>query len=107
MTASGKRKRRIAFVTILFLILCYLYFFGSHGFFALRKLENCIDSLKVVDDSLARELKDTEAKIKQLQAQNPEVIDEEARRLGMAKSCEELIIIQVESSMERKKQKKN
>jgi cell division protein FtsB len=100
MSTSGKRKRRLTFFILAFLILCYLYFFGSHGYFALRKLEHRSDSLKIVEDSLIRELENIETKIKQVQAQNPEVIDEEARRLGMAKSSEELIIVQIDSSME-------
>jgi cell division protein FtsB len=83
-----------------------MYFFGSHGFFALRKLDHRIDSLQVVADSLIQEREETEARIKQVQVQNPEIIDEEARRLGMAKAGEELIIVQIDSSMELRKNEK-
>jgi hypothetical protein len=41
-----------------------------------------------------------------VQFQNPEIIDEEARRLGMAKAGEELIIVQIDSSMELRKNEK-
>jgi cell division protein FtsB len=97
LKSRGKKRRLIVFLLVV-VILSYMYFFGKHGYFALKKMQRREDSLQVVQDSLMRELDSLQKSILWLKSNEPDIIEKEARRLGMAKTGEELIIVQVDSS---------
>ena len=91
-------KGRLIITIIVVIILGYSYFFSKHGYFALKRMEHKADSLMMLLDSLAKKLEEINKKIELLEKGDPEIIEKEARDLGMAKEGEELMIIQVDSS---------
>lgn len=97
-----KKKTRnigklILFIVIV-IILVYLYFFGNHGYFALKRLENKADSLQTLNDSLETDFKKLQSRLDLLEKNDPRVIEEEARKLGLAGENEGMIIVQVDST---------
>ena len=92
-----KWGRLLLLLTIVLLLAC-LYFFSKHGYFALRRMQEKADSLAVMKDSLEIKLEELNLRIELLLQNDPETIEAEARRLGLAKPGEEVIIIQVDSS---------
>jgi len=93
-----KKIGKLIFIVLILVTLLYLYFFGNHGYFALRRMENKADSLKALNDSLEVNLKELQARLDLLEKNDPQVIEEEARKLGLAGEEEGMIIVQVDSS---------
>jgi cell division protein FtsB len=93
-----KKIGKLIFIVLILVTLLYLYFFGNHGYFALRRMENKADSLKALNDSLEVNLKELQARLDLLEKNDPQVIEEEARKLGLAGEDEGMIIVQVDSS---------
>lgn len=98
MKKKPKKIGKLIFIVLILVTLLYLYFFGNHGYFALRRMENKADSLKALNDSLEVNLKELQARLDLLEKNDPQVIEEEARKLGLAGEEEGMIIVQVDSS---------
>lgn len=98
MAKSPRKKGKPLLYAAAAVILALMYFFGDHGYVALRKMQRQADSLAVQADSLSRELEKTKDEIKMLERGEDLIIESEARELGLTKEGEEVIIIQIDST---------
>ena len=93
------RKVWIIAALVLVLVLSYFYFFGTHGVATLHRMQARADSLSTMRDSLAIEYQTMIQRIEELEKGNPEMIEDEARNLNLVHPGEEMIIINIDSTL--------
>jgi len=98
MALRISKKGKVLLAVIAAVAFALYYLFGERGLTSLHGLKQQEDSLATMRDSLQVEYENLQKRLKHLQLQNPETIEEEARNLNMAKPEEELIILQIDSS---------
>ena len=83
---------------VIAVVIIYLFFYGKSGYEDLRRVRREVGNLQTLQDSLKSEIERIEADIEAARADDPETIERQARRWGLTRPDEEIILIEVDSS---------